>query len=99
LVGLNLINGKAVKLRVNAGPSYDFLMSAKLKDAGDDLKDDFKNGTFYLQGGLGLDLLIFTADVGYAQGLSKTFANEGAPDAKTKGFYVTVGVILGSGKK
>lgn len=87
-----------MKLRINAGPSYDFLMSAKEKDSKDNVKSDYKNGTFFLQGGLVVDFLFLTADLGYAQGLSQTFANEGAPDAKMAGMYFTVGVIFGKGE-
>jgi len=99
LAAFNLIDAGQFKLRLNAGPAYDFLLSAKNKSTKDDLKSDFKNGTFFLQGGVGLDFLFLTADLGYAQGLSQTFANEGAPDAKMAGMYFTVGVIFGNGKK
>ena len=99
LIGLNILDGEQFKLRLNAGSAYDFLLSAKDKEDDTDLKDDFKNGTFYLQGGLGVDILFLTADIGYAQGLSKTFAGESAPDSKISGFYFAVGIVLGNGKK
>lgn len=98
LAALNIIDGKQLKFRANFGPAYDFLLSAEEKDGGQDIKDDFKNGTFFLQGGLGVDFLFLTADVGYAQGLTQTFAGEGAPDSKTAGMYFTIGVIFGKGK-
>jgi len=99
LAAFNLIDAGQLKLRINAGPAYDFLLSAKDKSTKNDLKSDFKNGTFFLQGGVGLDFLFLTADLGYAQGLSKTFDGEEAPDAKMAGMYFTVGVIFGNGKK
>jgi hypothetical protein len=99
LLAYNLVDGEDFKFRINFGPSYDFLLSAKMKESGEDLKEDFENGTFYLQGGLGVDFWILTADLGYAQGLSQTFAGEEAPDAKLSGVYFTVGVIFGKGKK
>jgi len=99
LAAYNIVDGKEFKFRANFGPSYDFLLSAKEKESGTDLKDDFSNGTFFLQGGLGIDFLFLTADVGYASGLTKTFAGEGAPDSNTAGMYFTVGVIFGKGKK
>jgi hypothetical protein len=99
LAAYNIIDGKQFKFRANFGPSYDFLLSAKEKDSDNDLKDDFKSGTFFLQGGLGVDFLFLTADVGYAHGLTQTFAGEEAPDSKTAGMYFTVGVIFGKGKK
>lgn len=94
----NIVDSEQFKFRVNFGPSYDFLLSAKTKDTETDLKEDFKNGTFYLQGGLGVDFFFLTADLGYAQGLSQTFAGEGAPDSKTSGLYFSVGVVFGTGK-
>lgn len=98
LAAYNLIDKGQLKLRVNAGPAYDFLMSANEKDPKFDVKDDYKNGTFFLQGGVGVDFFFLTADLGYAYGLSQTFAKEGAPDAKMAGMYLTVGVIFGNGK-
>ena len=99
LLAYNLIHSEQFKLRINAGPAYDFLMSAKEKDSKINVKDDYKKGTFFLQGGLGVDFFFLTADLGYAQGLSQTFAGEDAPDAKMAGVYFTVGVIFGNGKK
>lgn len=100
LLNFNLIDGDAFKFRANFGPAYDFLLSAKLSDIGTDVKDNFNKGTFYLQGGLGVDIAFLTADLGYAQGLSKTFvASGGAPDAKTHGIYFSVGIVFGNGKK
>jgi len=99
LLAYNIIDGGQFKFRANFGPSYDFLLSAQERDLDTDLKDEFKNGTFFLQGGLGVDFLIFTADLGYASGLKKTFAGEGAPDSNTAGLYFSVGVIFGTGKK
>ncbi len=99
LAAYNLIDKGALKLRINAGPAYDFLMSAKEKESKIDVKEDYKNGTFFLQGGVGVDFLFLTADLGYAHGLSQTFAGEGAPDSKMAGMYFTIGVIFGKGKK
>ena len=98
LAAYNLIDKGQLKLRINAGPAYDFLMSAKEKESKTDVKEDYKNGTFFLQGGVGIDFLFLTADLGYAHGLSQTFAGEGAPDSKMAGMYFTVGVIFGNGK-
>ena len=99
LAAFNLIDAGQLKLRINAGPSYDFLLSAKEKESKINVKEDYKNGTFFLQGGVGVDFLFLTADLGYAHGLSQTFAGEGAPDSKMAGMYFTVGVIFGKGKK
>ncbi|MCC6584811.1 MAG: PorT family protein [Chitinophagales bacterium] len=99
LAAFNLIDAGQLKLRINAGPSYDFLLSAKEKESKINVKEDYKNGTFFLQGGVGVDFLFLTADLGYAHGLSQTFAGEGAPDSKMAGMYFTVGIIFGKGKK
>jgi hypothetical protein len=98
LAAYNIIDGGEFKFRVNFGPAYDFLLSAKEKESGNDLKEDFKKGTFFLQGGLGADILFLTADLGYAYGLTKTFTGESAPDSKNAGLYFTVGVVFGKGK-
>lgn len=98
LAAFNLIDADAFKLQIKAGPAYDFLMSAKEKKTKENVKSDYKNGTFFLQGGVGVDILFLTADLGYAQGLSQTFAGEGAPDSKMAGFYFTVGVVFGKNK-
>lgn len=98
LAAYNLIDAEQFKLRLNFGPSYDFLMSVKDKETKTDMKSNYKNGTFFLQGGVGVDFLFLTADVGYAQGLSKTFDGESAPDSKMAGLYFTVGVVFGKGK-
>jgi hypothetical protein len=98
LAAFNLIDAGGLKLRVNFGPAYDFLLSAKEKESKNDLKSDYTSGTFFLQGGVGVDFLFLTADVGYASGLSKTFAGETAPDSKMAGMYASIGVIFGKGK-
>ena len=98
LAAYNIIDAEQFKFRLNFGPAYDILLGAKNKDTGDDLKDQFKNGTFFLQGGVGVDILFLTADLGYARGLSKTFNYASAPDSKTAGIYFNVGIVFGKGK-
>ncbi len=95
LLAYNLIDRNSFKLRVNAGPSYDFLVNAELGD--EDVTNEFNNGVFYLQGGVGVDILFLTADVGYAQGISDTYdGSEVFGDGKAAGFYFTVGVVFGN---
>lgn len=94
----NLIDGESFKLRINGGPSYDFLLSAKNQD-GDDVKDDLNKGNFSMNLGLGADIWIITADLGYSFGFSDVFSDENvSPDSKYQGLYFTVGVIFGDGK-
>ncbi len=93
LVNFNLIDNDSFKFRVNAGPSYDFLINAEAGD--EDIKDEFNSGVFNLQGGVGVDLLFLTAEVGYAQGISDSYDSELFGDGKASGFYFTVGVVFG----
>jgi len=97
MVAYNLIDNGAFKLRINAGPAYDFLVNVDEKDEFFD-QDDFKNGIFYAQGGVGVDILFLSAEVGYAQGLTQSFDFEDSPDSRMSGFYFTVGVVFGDGK-
>lgn len=91
----NLIDGGGFKLRVNVGPTYDILVNVDNEFLE---KDDFSSGVFNIQGGVGVDFLFLTAELGYAQGLNNTFDFDDAPDSKTSGLYFTVGIILGDGK-
>jgi len=93
MIAYNLIDGDALKLRINAGPAYDFLINVDDGETVD--KDDFNSGVFYIQGGVGVDFLFLTGEIGYMQGLTETFAFENAPDSKTQGFYFTLGVVFG----
>ncbi|MBL8000660.1 MAG: hypothetical protein JNL05_01755 [Flavobacteriales bacterium] len=98
LVGFNLIDGDAFRLRFNTGPTYDVLLSVDDKD--DRIswnKDDFNSGSLNWNGGLGADLSIFTLETGVAYGLSKVFKEQDGftSDAKYFTFYLTAGVVLG----
>lgn len=88
LLGLNLVNTDLFKLRANAGPSYSFTLSNKTKN----FNGDFKNGDFYLQGGLGVDIAFLTFDLGYAR--SMTDKLEQHPGSKLQGFYTSIGFVF-----
>ena len=95
MAAYNLVDNGEFKFRINAGPAYDFLVNVDndfLK------KEDFNSGVFYLQGGVGIDILFLTAEVGYMQGMTNSFDFENAPDSKNQGFYFTVGLVFGNGK-
>jgi len=92
LIGFDIIESDIFKLRINAGPTYDLLLAAKYGD--EDIKQDWKDGTFFIQGGVGVDILFLTAELGYAQGITQTFVDEYAKDSKTSGFYFTIGVVF-----
>jgi hypothetical protein len=98
LVGYNLIDGDAFRLRFNTGPSYDVLLSVDNKDDKIEWnKDDFNGGSFNWNGGLGADLSIITLETGVAYGLSKVFKEQDGftSDAKYFTFYFTAGVVFG----
>ena len=86
LADYNIIDGSIFKFRANFGPSYDFLVSKKSSVSG-----NVNSGDFFLQGGLGIDVLFLTADVGYAQALTNKFES-GA--AKSRGVYINLGIVL-----
>jgi len=86
LAGYNIIDGYILKFRANFGPSYDFRVSKKSSVLG-----NVNSGDFFLQGGLGIDVLFLTADVGYAQALTNKFES-GA--GKSRGVYVNLGILL-----
>lgn len=99
LIGLNLIHKTGFKLRFNAGPTYDVLLSVDNKD--DKIafnRDDYKGGSFNMDGGIGLDLWILTAETGVSYGLSNAYKDQDqlSSDAKYFTWYLNVGIVLGS---
>jgi hypothetical protein len=99
LVGFNLIHSDAFKLRVNAGPTYEVLLSVDSKD--DEIefnKDDYNAGSFNMDAGVGVDLAILTAETGISYGLSNAYKDAGelTSDVRYFTFYVTLGVVIGS---
>lgn len=98
LLGCNLLDGDDFRLRMNAGPTYNWLFSATGKD--ENIKvvmDDINTGTWSVDAGLGIDLTIFTLDGGVSYGLSKVYKeNDGfSNDARYFTYHPTVGVVLG----
>jgi hypothetical protein len=98
LAGYNLLDGDDFRLRLNAGPTYNWLLSATGKD--DNIKvemKDFNTGTWSVDAGLGIDLTIFTLDGGVSYGLSKAYKEQDgfSNDARFFTFYATAGVVLG----
>jgi len=61
LVGLKIINQKAMNLRVFAGPVFSFLTDKNVK--GQLTEDNLKNSFFGWQYGAGVDFLFMTLDV------------------------------------
>lgn len=88
LIGLNAINTDLFKVRLNAGPSYDFILSDRFSQ----IAGDFKKGDFFLQGGIGVDIAFISLDLGYAR--SMTDKLEQHPGTKLQGFYTSIGIVL-----
>ena len=98
LVGYNLVDGDDFRLRLNAGPTFNWLLSATGKDENIKVEmNDLNSGTWSADAGLGIDLTIFSVEGGVSYGLSKAYKEqEGITnDARFVTYYVTVGVILG----
>lgn len=98
LAGYNLVDGDDFRLRLNAGPTYNWLLSATGKDENIKVEmKDFNTGWLNLDAGLGIDLWIITLESGVSYGLSKAYKEvEGfSVDEKFFSYYVTAGVVLG----
>lgn len=98
LVGFNLIHRSAFKLRLNAGPTYDVLLSVDNKD--DKIafnRDDYNAGSFNMDAGAGIDLLMMSVETGISYGLSNAYKDAGELQAKAKyfTFYLTIGIVIG----
>ncbi len=98
LAGFNLIDGEVVRLRVNAGPTYDALLSVDhTEDRIAFNRKDYASGSFNMDGGVGLDLWIITAEAGVSYGLSKAYTDSGVlrGDAKYFTWYFNLGMVFG----
>lgn len=101
LAGCNLLHKDKFKLRLNAGPSYDFIMSVDYsRDKLDFKENDFKGGSFNLDGGLGIDLWFLTAEIGYIYSLTNAFEEDQALalNSRYSTFYFTLGMAFGKDK-
>ena len=99
LVGYNLIHDETFKLRLNAGPTYDVLLSVDNKD--EDIAFDEENynaGSFNMDAGLGLDIWIVTVETGVSYGLSNSYEDQGelSNDSKYFTWYLSAGIVIGS---
>lgn len=102
LVGYNLIHREGFKLRVNAGPTYEALLSIDSKD--DKIafnKKDYNGGSFNLDAGLGVDIWKISLEGGLSYGLSNAYKDSGKfmKDSKYFTWYATVGIVLGGGSQ
>jgi len=105
MVGVKLVNKSLFKIRLCAGPSYDFLLAINNKYNDQPLntysKSNFQSGTFNVDGGLGFDLWFTSIDFGYSYGITNAFKAQGNNkyNSTFAGFYITAGIILGDSRK
>jgi len=103
MLGYKLVNEEQFKLRLAVGPSYDVLMSTDLRDDKIDWNEgDFKQGSFNVEAGVGLDIAFLTFEPGVAFGLSRVFEDNtvvGDINSRYFTFYFTAGIVLGKGRK
>lgn len=102
LASYNIVHKDGFKLRLSAGPTYDFIMSVDNSTEEIDFDEsDFKGGSFNLDGGVGVDIWFLTAEMGYSYGLTEAFEKNTQIrfDSKYNTFYFTVGVVFGKGMK
>lgn len=102
LIGYNIIHGDAFRLRVNAGPTYEALLSVDSKD--DKIafnKSDYNGGSFNMDGGLGVDLAFVSLETGVSYGLSNAYKDQGKllSDSKYFTWYATLGIVIGGKPK
>lgn len=69
LLGLKVLDGKIFNLRAFVGPQASFTLNKKADNEGFDF-DQINNLTWYMQAGIGIDLLFLTFDIRYEKGLS-----------------------------
>jgi hypothetical protein len=96
LVGVKIIDS-AVKLRAMAGPTYNFNLNLDAEENPYFDKDEFKSGYFNIDVGIGVDISILTAEIGYSFAVTDVFDNnvfENKPKYQT--IYVTVGIVIGN---
>lgn len=74
LLGFKLLDAKVFNLRAFLGPELSFATSTDYtyeSDSGSDITlKDFNDLTWYMQAGVGIDLLFLTFDIRYEKGLS-----------------------------
>jgi hypothetical protein len=95
LLGYKLIDD-AFRLRVMAGPTYDFKLGINSEDNPYFDEDDFKNGIFNLDAAIGIDVVFLSAEVGYSWAFTETFDQDffdNKPRYET--IYFTLGLVFG----
>jgi hypothetical protein len=80
LLGFNIVNGKTIKFRVDAGPVVSFVTNKTVKDMNPDwlgplTKSNINSLNWYIQAGFGLDFWLLTLDLRYQGGLNEMIRN------------------------
>lgn len=90
--GIDLLEGKRIGLRAYTGPNISFIMDND-EDAflpSDALYNDFIVG---YNGGLGIDIGIFTVDIEHEWGLTNAFDSDSI-DSRNNRLFLSVGLIF-----
>lgn len=101
MLGYKLVNEERFKLRLAVGPSYDVLLS--VDDQNDQVgfnEGDFRDGSFNMEAGLGLDIAFLTLEPGLVFGLSRVYEDNPTVseiDSRYFTFYFTAGIVFGKG--
>jgi Outer membrane protein beta-barrel domain len=96
LAGYDLVHKDGFKLRVNAGPTYDFITN--IDDSEDVIyNDNFNDGSFNIDAGIGVDIWFLTGELGYSYGLTDAYDNNDtfSLDSKYSTIYFSVGIVIG----
>lgn len=92
--GFDLVHKDGFKLRVNGGPSVDFITKTKNED-GTLSKDDVNSTIFNARLGAGVDIWFLSFDIGYSWGLTDAFTdNTNADNSTFNTLYITAGVVF-----
>jgi hypothetical protein len=98
LVGFKLIDAKVFNIRVMAGPVANFILGTKVEASEvieDPLQDnDFKNASWGMDVGAGVDVLFLTLDIRYEFGLNNIYNGSEDHSIKSKLFIVSLGFKL-----
>ena len=93
LLAVNVINTKALRIRLIAGPALHYTIQSL-----DIEKDNIKNAIAFLNFGAGVDLGFFTIDARYEYGLTSVFDESGTQsitiDSKNNILIISVGLVF-----
>lgn len=85
---------RTFNFRAFTGPVANIVMDSNTDGDFDVPDDNLNNFLFGWNGGVGLDFLIFFADLGYTWGFSEVFDDFGAEDSTNNVFYLNAGLRI-----